>query len=296
MSSRATIPVKTSLACLTSLFGHHYLKGLLFNTKQTFLLSVYILSAPQNYVLYSHCSIQVGTRTGTPVSSDVCYNTPHFFLQRAQPQPRSLLSPRPNFVTTVAREPPLATTSPRERSSSASLQWPRSHTRTTHQQLHHHHGNFSSSATSFGSRTLSSQRPSCRAGPFMNNTCPHGSVQVFIPARARPTFGHVCYFTLLLAAQPQPQPQSLSSPRYTFVTAMAREPSHAISAYDGFSSATLQWPRSHAHTTHQQLCLQHHDNFSSSANSNGSRTLSAQRPNAARDPSSTALAQPPLVP
>ena len=210
--------------------------------------------------------------------SDVCYNTPHFFLQRAQPQPRSLLSPRPNFVTTVAREPPLATTSPRERSSSASLQWPRSHTRTTHQQLHHHHGNFSSSATSFGSRTLSSQRPSCRAGPFMNNTCPHGSVQVFIPARARPTFGHVCYFTLLLAAQPQPR--SLSSPRYNFVTtAVAREPPHSISPHEGLSSASLQWPRSHACTTHQQLCL-HHGNFSSLANSYGSRTLSAQRPSA----------------
>ena len=65
MSSRATIPVKTSLACLTSSFGHHYLKGLLFNTKQTFLLSIHSerATAPQNYVLYS--------RTGTPVPTCV---------------------------------------------------------------------------------------------------------------------------------------------------------------------------------------------------------------------------------
>ena len=218
-----------------------------------------------------------GTYTGK-TRSDGCVTILHASSCSAQPQPRRLLSPRPNFVTTVAREPPLATTSPRHGSSSASLQWRRSHKRTTHQQLHYHHGNFSSSANSFGSRTLSSQGPSCRAGPCINSTCPHGSIQVFMPTRERPTFRHVCYFTLLLAAQPQPR--SLSSPRYNFVTtAVARELPHSISPHEGLSSASLQWPRSHACTTHQQLCL-HHGNFSSLANSYGSRTLSAQRPSA----------------
>ena len=93
--------------------------------------------------------------------------------------------------TAVTREP--HATSPHDGFlSSASLQWSRSHMRTTHRQLSHHHGNFSSSANSFGSRTLSSQRTSCRAGPFINNTCPHGSIQVYISTHTGKTHVPTC--------------------------------------------------------------------------------------------------------
>ena len=94
--------------------------------------------------------------------------------------------------TAVTRKPPYATSPHDGFLSSASLQWSRSHTRTTHRQLSHHHGNFLSSANSFGSRTLSSQRTSCRAGPFINNTCPHGSIQVYISTHTGKTHVPTC--------------------------------------------------------------------------------------------------------